>query len=235
MLSHPHTFNSLERITCIYLALFTILGAYLAIFNQTYFDNIYTLEDGFLEWLTFIALSTTAAISIKRTVTIGTYRKGFFLLTSLFISLIFIFGAGEEISWGQRLFSIESSDFFKSNNAQAETNLHNMVVNGVKINQLIFGKGLALIFLVYLAIITPLYNKNQKFAAFIDRCGIPIPQNYQIIGYILALVIVEVILKNYSDTGRRGELTEFSVSYLVLLNIIFSKNASIYTLENKKS
>ena len=42
------------------------------------------------------------------------------------MALIFIFGAGEEISWGQRIFNVESSEYFLENNAQGETNLHNM-------------------------------------------------------------------------------------------------------------
>lgn len=35
----------------------------------------------------------------------------------------------EEISWGQRLFDIQSSDFFLSNTLQQETNLHNLNTN----------------------------------------------------------------------------------------------------------
>ena len=54
------------------------------------------------------------------------------------------FGAGEEISWGQRIFHIESSKFFNENNSQKETNLHNMIVDGVKLNKLIFSNLLSI-------------------------------------------------------------------------------------------
>ena len=218
-----------EKFTLIYVTLFTLLGVYLAVFNQSYFDTKYTLEDGFLEWLTFVSLSTIAATFFYRCCVYAPHKNKMFFVITLFISLLFIFGAGEEISWGQRLFAIESSDFFLENNAQNETNLHNLVVNGVKINQLLFGKGLALIFLIYLGIMTPLYNKKPGFAAFIDRCGIPIPQTYQAFAYLITLICVEVIIKNYSDTGRRGELTEFSVSFIVMLNLVFPKNIHIYS------
>ena len=44
----------------------------------------------------------------------------------LLFSILSIFVAIEEISWGQRIFGIESNNFFLKYNVQKETNIHNL-------------------------------------------------------------------------------------------------------------
>ena len=44
----------------------------------------------------------------------------------LLLALFFFFVFGEEISWGQRIWGIDGGAFFKTMNAQQETNLHNL-------------------------------------------------------------------------------------------------------------
>ena len=43
-------------------------------------------------------------------------------------SLIFLFGFGEEISWGQRIFNWSTSEGYSNINRQNETNIHNLVI-----------------------------------------------------------------------------------------------------------
>lgn len=52
----------------------------------------------------------------------GRTKNIFFLL----LGCLFIFIAGEEISWGQRLIGFPIGDFFTSENIQQESNLHNL-------------------------------------------------------------------------------------------------------------
>lgn len=51
-----------------------------------------------------------------------TKRNIFFLL----LALLFFFGAGEEISWGQRIFGWSTPDAYGKINLQHETNIHNL-------------------------------------------------------------------------------------------------------------
>lgn len=44
----------------------------------------------------------------------------------LFLGLVFLFGAGEEISWGQRIFHFDIPDFLEKANLQGEFNIHNL-------------------------------------------------------------------------------------------------------------
>lgn len=216
--------NILEKLTVYYLVFFMVLGIYLSIFNQAYFDTVYTLEDGLLEWLTVVALFTTAAVTFNRAVKFASTQSKVFVGMNLLFAAIFLFGAGEEISWGQRIFGWETTDYFSENNAQNETNIHNLKINGVKINQLIFGTIFSIILFSYLLILAPLYHRREKFRQFFDSLGIPMPKLYQVCGYFVILIAIEVIIKEFSGTLRRGELTEFVTSFWVLINVAFPTN-----------
>ncbi|MCZ7674723.1 MAG: hypothetical protein M5U35_00845 [Roseovarius sp.] len=54
-------------------------------------------------------------------------NRGGAALTAVY-AIVFFFGAGEEMSWGQRIFGWESGEYFQQHNFQGETNLHNLVV-----------------------------------------------------------------------------------------------------------
>ena len=221
--------STLERIVIVYILVFLALGIYLSIFNLEYFDTVYTVEYGVLEWLTVIALSATMAICLKRLLATGLQRGIPYIFTTSVLTLLFLFATGEELSWGQRLFSIDSNAFFQKYNAQNETNFHNMTINGRRINQPIFGSGLSVILLIYLAVLTPLYHRQSAMRDWLDRWAVPIPKAHHVAGYIIILVIVEVIVKSLSDTGRRGEMTEFAGSFWPLLNIAFPHNGENFS------
>ena len=42
--------------------------------------------------------------------------------------VLFVFGAGEEISWGQRIFNLKTPQFLMHDNTQEELNLHNLSI-----------------------------------------------------------------------------------------------------------
>ncbi|MBP1768446.1 MAG: hypothetical protein H6P98_2561, partial [Candidatus Aminicenantes bacterium] len=53
----------------------------------------------------------------------------------LLLALVFFLGAGEEISWGQRIFHIRPPEYFQSKNVQHELNIHNLeIFNTNKLN-----------------------------------------------------------------------------------------------------
>lgn len=49
-------------------------------------------------------------------------------LAYLGLSCVFFFGGGEEISWGQRIFNIQTPDALNALNVQGETNVHNIAL-----------------------------------------------------------------------------------------------------------
>jgi len=220
--------STLEKVVLAYVILFCTLGTYLAIFNPVYFHNVYTMEDGIIEWLQFVALATTCFVLVKRLIHFRKSKQWIFLVTTLLAALAFFLVAGEEISWGQRLLNIETPQYFLEKNAQQEVNLHNLVVGEKKINRIITNRLIPAALLIYLFLIIPLYHRNGKVRAWCDNWGVPIARNYQVWAYLLLAVLVEVLIKSVADAPRRGELTEFAGYFIVMLNVTFPHNADVF-------
>ena len=83
-------------------------------------------EDSLIEWLTFICYFIVFIVSFSISITF--YRRNstpfFFIYMLLSIGSFFI--AMEEISWGQRIFNVSSSEFFIEYNYQKEISIHNI-------------------------------------------------------------------------------------------------------------
>ncbi len=201
--------------------LFSIAMKYI---NNDVFVSIIVTEDGVIEWLTVVGLALTSIASFRRVVLLKDEKSGLFLFMTALLGLVFFFGAGEEISWGQRIFNTQSSEFFQQHNAQGETNLHNLVVGGKKINKIVFGIGLHLILLIYLLALVPLYKRRHGLKSFMDRFAVPIAKPYQVISYLIMLAVVQGIL----DDPKKGELAEFAGSFLFFLNIAFPYNRDLF-------
>lgn len=178
-----------------------------------------------------VGLISVALVSFRRVVVLRSMRSSRFLLMTALLGLVFFFGAGEEISWGQRIFGIETTDFFRQHNAQQETNLHNMMIGDVSVNKLVFSKIWLLAMVIYWFVITPLYRYKQAFANFVDSLAVPIPQNHLIVANVLGLVLIEYLI----NSPKRDELTEMAFALLFLLNVAFPYNRKIFDSESKLS
>lgn len=215
-----------------------LFSVFLSRINHDAFRYQFVAEDGFLESITSLSLFCVMLICANRILKLRRIRSLLFLSMTGFIALVGLFGAGEEISWGQRIIGWQSPEYFLEHNKQEETGLHNLVVevNGKKlsINKIIFGTGLAIAMFIYLFVMTPLYRSHQKrdgpFAKFIDRMAIPMPRNYHAIGYLVVLACVELLV----DSSKRGEITEFAGSIIFLLNVAFPYNSEIFDIDNKQ-
>ncbi len=214
----------LERTILGAVFLLTLIGMAVSYIDDDYFMAVFSAEDGPIEWLTVVALATTAVVCWWRVVSLRRERTLLFLFMTTLLGVVFLFGAGEEISWGQRIFNTESSEFFQQHNAQGETNLHNLVVSGKKINKLVFGVGLHVVLLLYLFVLVPLYKRRPAVANFLDRFAVPIAKPYQVVSYILVIVLVQLLMVS----SKRGEMSEFAGSFLFLLNIAFPYNHGLF-------
>jgi hypothetical protein len=180
-------------------------------------------EDGLLEMGTFFALLAGAALCLYRAWTLRSERSRHFVAMLVATAVVLIFGAGEEISWGQRIFGIETPEFFQAHNRQNETNLHNLVVAGVGVNKLIFGKLLAIGLVCYLIPLGLLYRRSDRFATLVDRFAIPIPRLYHTVAILAIVAVVET-----SPAGKRGEINEFAISTIAFLILLNPSNRSIF-------
>ncbi len=218
-----------EKLALGYAIVFTLIGFTWSYIDHDSFKLYYVLEDGFTEWSTVVFLLIGLFVCLQRVWLLKGQRPLLFLFMTSLLGLFFFFGAGEEISWGQRIFNTESSEFFTQNNSQGETNLHNLVVNDTKLNKLIFGRGIGILLLLYLAVLIPLYKRKDGVKRIVDKFAVPIAQNYQIIAYIVLLLVVQVLMAS----SKKGEMLEFAGSIIFLLNVIFPYNKSIFEPGNK--
>lgn len=86
-------------------------------------------EDGLFEYIGALLFLLTSLVlfycgyrAAKRGYDGPRIHKVLFLLAGL----VFLVGAGEEISWGQRVFAVETPQYLKEINGQEETNFHNI-------------------------------------------------------------------------------------------------------------
>ncbi len=225
------TMTRLEQVVVAFVGFCVLLGAYFSHVDEVFFHESYVVEDSFTEWCTVAALFAAFVVCARRLWVLRNVRNMGFLAVTGFLTLFCLFGAGEEISWGQRIFGFDSPEFFIDNNAQQETGLHNLqiVVGGkkYKLNRIIFGTGLAIAFFGYLAVMTPLHRKNSAVTSLLDRLGIPMPRNYQIVAYVFVLAVAELVI----DSPRRGEITEFGGSLIFLLNVAYPQNDAIFAFD----
>jgi hypothetical protein len=204
----------------LFLALVMLAVGYILFYTNLHSFELYVQEDGVVEWLTVLGLLLGCFVSLNRFFSLRKYKSTWFLVVTLGLALLLFFAAGEEISWGQRILGIKSSEFFLEKNAQGETNLHNLVVDGVKLNKLIFSIGLVAALGIYLLIVPILHHKNVPAQRWLDNSGVPVAQLYQVIS-ILALFLITELLRH----GKRAELLEAGIALLFFLIIRYPKNS----------
>ena len=214
----------LEKMALGYAFVFTVIGFVWSYIDHDSFKSYFVVEDGFTEWSTVVMLIIGLLVCFRRVWLLKDQRGFTFLFMTTLLGLFFFFGAGEEISWGQRLFNIESSEFFTENNAQGEMNLHNLVVKDTKLNKVIFGRGIGILLVLYLFVLIPLYKRKEAVKQFLDKFAVPIAQNYQIAAYIILLLVVQVLMAS----SKKGEMLEFAGSIIFLLNVAFPYNKEIF-------
>jgi len=213
-----------EKIRRVVAAVLGLTGLILSHAAPEFFKNTYVIEDGFIEWLTVVALIASSILMLRRAVSLGQVRSRLFLFVTVAAAAVFIFGAGEEISWGQRIFLIETPDWLAEKNKQRELNLHNLVIGGVSINKLVFSKILGVVLLVYLIIIPLVYRKHPGRAQQIDALGIPLPRTWHVIVWISVLIVTETLVA----TTKRGELREFLLCTILFVQLLRPFNYWIY-------
>ena len=205
------------------LTLIILLIAFgLLYFNPASLDT-YLGEDGIVEWLTVGGLLAGSLVCFNRFIALFKKKNWWFLVVTFVLGILLFIAAGEEISWGQRILGIKSSEYFLKNNAQGETNIHNLVVNGVKINKLVFSTILIGVLAIYLVLIPIIYKTNKSVKNFMDNSGVPIARLYQIISFLIVFGI-SGLLKH----DRNPELLECGAAALFFLIISFPVNKFIY-------
>ena len=209
------------------LVLLMLMAGIIFYYTNTSTFKWYTDEDQLVEWLTVLGLLSGCVVCISRFLKLFKQRHWWFLTVTLVLGLMLFFAAGEEISWGQRIFGIESSGYFQEHNAQRETNLHNLVVDGVKLNKLIFTLILGVAMAIYLVVVPIVHAKYESLKNFLDRSGVPVARTYHVIAFLIMAGITTVI-----PHAKNAELLECGAALLFFLIIRFPKNIHAFVVNS---
>jgi hypothetical protein len=217
----------LEKILLTLAAIIAVTGTVVSHVAPEYFANRFVVEDGFIEWLTVIALVASAVLMLQRAWALRGVRSALFLFVTGMAAAVFLFGAGEEISWGQRIFSVETPEWLEARNKQKELNLHNLVIGGVSINKLVFSKLLGVVLLVYLIVLPAICRKHPRWDGLVNRAGIPLPRNWHVVVWITVILLSEFAV----GTSKRGELREVLLTLVLFVQLLRPLNGWIYDRE----
>ncbi|MFK7875508.1 MAG: hypothetical protein AB8B71_06975 [Paracoccaceae bacterium] len=194
---------------------------YVAMLHPEAFPYRFAVEDGPIEYLTAILIFCAALILLALSGKVSG-RKRILLIV---YALVFTLAAGEEVSWGQRIFDIESSEFFLENNFQGETNFHNLVVGDAHLAEFVFGTGLSILIMLYLLLLPALYPRAAWVRSFCELLSVPVPP-----GYIGFLAVLASVFCAWIDLDRQWEIYEFAFSVFVCLIFLNPANPKTFNL-----
>ena len=104
---------------------FTLIGLAMMSANRPYYNWVIR-EDGPVEWLTVVVYGLAAIIAFTVVMTLRSAHQPVLSVLFALFALGLVFVAGEEASWGQRIFGYETPESWASVNAKDETNIHNL-------------------------------------------------------------------------------------------------------------
>jgi hypothetical protein len=130
----------LNKLIIIIIISILMAASYLILLlDQATIDSL-VVEDGLVESIGTLGLLITSICFLIAFIETNkpNYRSSVLLIkrvSFLVLALVFFFGFGEEISWGQRIFNIETPDQWAEINRQGEINIHNLnVFHGTFLN-----------------------------------------------------------------------------------------------------
>lgn len=203
------------------------ISSLLFYFNKTWFEFLIQ-EDGFLENLTAGTLLLSSVLLLIRFVNNGNKKNSLWKAFNLLMIIGLFFGFGEEISWGQRIFEIESSEFFSQNNTQNETNLHNLKIKDIKINRII-SVSFSVIFGVYFLFLLFLYKRVTLIKTLVEKIGVPVPTLQQSFSFLGGTLLILTL-----SHSKKWEIWEciFVLSFLWILIAPYNKGEKLFAPKN---
>lgn len=93
--------------------------------SKGWYKRLVIIEDGPIEYLTSLAYLVAFLIGLSIAVQFYRQRQPVYGVLYTLLSIGFLFICLEEISWGQRIFDLQTPEFFRAYNQQEETNIHN--------------------------------------------------------------------------------------------------------------
>jgi hypothetical protein len=179
-------------------------------------------EDGVIEWAGALGFLATALLFLVKfwkdklgndLVLFKTKKNLFYLL----FGILFLFGFGEEISWGQRVLALETPQALQTINTQGEINIHNLrIFHGVNsegerksfVGLLLNADRLfSLFWLTFYVLIPVLFALSPAAARWLKRINLPVVSAW-VSPFFVANYLLSVILGVYFRPTLGHEIVE---------------------------
>lgn len=138
-----------------------------------------TREDGPVEWASVMALLGLSLLVGRRLRSASSRLPRLGRLSGWCLVIAALLAAGEEVSWGQRLFGFQTGETMRAINLQRETNLHNLIPGELFNGLIVFSLGIAFV-------LVPICWRGLRPDA---PCWLPSPE--------LSLLTLDAILINH--------------------------------------
>jgi len=220
--------------TIVYLLVFS---SYLILFLEDRYVVRLTREDGLVENFGAVFFIMTSLLffiayyrsSGSRNGANGPHQNDRRNIFYLLLGMLFMICFGEEISWGQRIFNVETPALFKVINSQRETNIHNIwVLNGqlpdnhydpvygIRINM----NSCFSVFWLFFCVLVPLMKRiSIRANAILEKLRIPIAPLWIGCLFLFHAIFFHIIFNflPYSLPGRIDELRETNYAFMFLV------------------
>jgi hypothetical protein len=187
-------------------------------------DARFLSEDGPIENGTAAVLVAGAVLALARGSRSGGRRDWRGLATGLFLAVVLVFGAGEELSWGQRMLGYASPAFFQEMNSHGEVTLHNLVFGWFRLNFHVFGPPMVLATLLWAFCANRAVKARPAFRRIVRSWDLPVPRLRHAWLLVLVLVaevalgLVELADIGVTSTQEHSEFAACVIGLCVLVN-----------------
>ena len=203
----------------------SVIGVTLGQVAQGFLETYYLAEDGILEWMTVGVLFLLAGLCLYRAGRLRRLRSRLFPVSLIVMALMFLFVAGEELSWGQRIFGIDTPPWMEERNQQGEMNLHNLVSGEMSINKVIFGQVLGLALVIYMFLLPWAASRFARVARLADQLGLALPRRAQALAFFPVAFLPAMLL----DADQADELVEICGVLMLLAIFLYPRNPALFS------
>ena len=176
-------------------------------------------EDNLIENGQFLVLLTAGGLALFNSLKLLNFNKviaGLYLIASLGV----FFVAGDEVSWGQRVFDISTPARFLNSNVQQETNLHNLSA----VNNLIGGIYILVGFYgAFSWFLIPYLSGKKLWQYFSPPWYL---SSFFFAGFLYNFIAVVLMIGTYGEWSEVAELMLYTGTLLFFIqNILIPKKA----------
>ncbi len=203
----------------------TLIFAAFYLIDEAFYRSIIK-EDSIIEWLTFAFLIAAGFVSLTIASKIWMKHQYLHWFFILFFGFNILAGL-EEISWGQRVFEVETTGVFQKYSDQNEINLHNTFQGIFRIKT----KHIALIVLfIYGSILPGLMREYNLKNSKMPLRQLIIPPLFLRMGFTIA----SILMLDF-QTGHEEEIGEFFFSicfFIMMLWNLTLVNQGFFRIDN---